>query len=43
MLNNILMVISVAVEFSSKYLKAYEVLIVGRLLIGINAGKNAPV
>lgn len=40
MLNNVLMVVSVAVEISSKYIKSYEVLMAGRFLIGINAGEN---
>ncbi|KAL4221554.1 Solute carrier 2 [Mactra antiquata] len=38
MLNNILMIISLTIEISSKYLHSYEVLIVGRFFIGINAG-----
>ena len=40
MLNNILMIISIAVEISSKYADSYEVLIVGRLIVGVNAGES---
>ncbi|XP_052285772.1 solute carrier family 2, facilitated glucose transporter member 3-like [Dreissena polymorpha] len=40
LLNNILMIISIAVEISSKYADSYEVLIVGRLIVGVNAGIN---
>lgn len=43
LLNNILMIISVLVEILSKPLRSYEVLIVGRFIIGINAGINTGV
>jgi len=32
------MIVSLIVEISSKPLKSYEVLMVGRFLVGINAG-----
>ncbi|KAK3599591.1 hypothetical protein CHS0354_035832 [Potamilus streckersoni] len=38
--NNVLAVIGALVLFSSKYAKSYEMLIVGRFIIGINAGIN---
>ena len=46
MRNNIITTLAVVIEFSSKYAKSYEVLIVGRLLIGISAGntlRNMPI
>ena len=38
--NNFITTLAVAVEFSSKYFKSYEVLILGRLLMGISSGIN---
>ncbi|XP_045162994.2 solute carrier family 2, facilitated glucose transporter member 3-like isoform X1 [Mercenaria mercenaria] len=43
LLNNIIMVIALAVEILSKNLKSYEVLIIGRFIAGINAGINTGV
>jgi len=41
LLNNILMAISGVFLFSAKYADSWELLIVGRLVIGINSGLNA--
>lgn len=41
MLNNILVLLTVLLEGFTKIAKSYEMLIIGRLLIGINSGLNA--
>merc|ERR1719414_1559671 len=41
LLNNILMVIAGVFLFAAKYAGSWEMLIVGRLLIGVNSGLNA--
>lgn len=42
-MNNILMTIASVFLFAAKYAGSYEMLIVGRLVIGVNAGLNAGV
>lgn len=41
LLNNVLVLLTVIFEGSAKSAKSYEMIIIGRLLIGINAGLNA--
>ncbi|XP_076277534.1 solute carrier family 2, facilitated glucose transporter member 1 isoform X1 [Lasioglossum baleicum] len=41
LLNNVLVLLTVIFEGSAKAAKSYEMIIIGRLLIGINAGLNA--
>ena len=42
-MNNILMIISGVFLFAAKYAGSWEMLIIGRLVIGINSGLNAGV
>ena len=39
MLNNVVGIIGAAAMGCSKYLESYELLIMGRFLIGVNCGK----
>lgn len=41
--NNVLIFVGSSMEFSSKYVGYYEVMIVGRLIIGMNAGVNTAI
>ena len=38
--NNIITILAVATEVTSYYVKSYEVLIVGRFIMGVSAGKS---